>query len=93
MSFDPNHMIFDSTDSQYVRAYHIIMSDFLLMSLLLTMPIFPKCANIGEVFWATVVEDAPYKVLLGQPLLTLLSANTQDHPDGGQDINVSQNWC
>ena len=56
MSFDPNHMIFDSTDSQYVGAYHMIMSDFLLMSPLLTMPIFPKCANIGAVFWATVAR-------------------------------------
>jgi hypothetical protein len=50
MSFDQNHMIFDSADSQYVRAYHVIMSDFLCMSLLHTMPIFPKCANIGAVF-------------------------------------------
>jgi hypothetical protein len=50
MSFDQNHMIFDSADSQYVRAYHVIMSDFLLTSLLHTMPIFPKCANIGAVF-------------------------------------------
>jgi hypothetical protein len=50
MSFDQNHMIFDSADSQYVRGYHVIMSDFLLMSLLHTMPIFPKCANIGQFF-------------------------------------------
>jgi hypothetical protein len=35
---------------------------------------------------AQVVEDVLYKVLLGRPLLTLLSANTQDHTDGRQDI-------
>ena len=38
---------------------------------------------------AQVVEDAPYEVLLGWPFLTLLSANTQDHPNGGQDIMLT----
>ena len=38
---------------------------------------------------AQVVENAPYEVLLCRPFLTLLSANTQDHPDSGQDIMLT----
>ena len=38
---------------------------------------------------AYIVEDAPYEVLLGRPFFTLLSAITQDHPNGNQDITIT----
>ena len=38
---------------------------------------------------AYIVEDAPYEVLLGRPLFTLLSAVTCDYPNGEQDITIT----
>ena len=54
MNFNQNYIILDLVCSQHVIICHVISSYFLLMSLLHTMPIIPKCANIGAVFLPTV---------------------------------------
>ena len=43
-------MILNLVDDQYVLVYHAIFSESLLMFYLHTIPIFPKCTNIGAVF-------------------------------------------
>ncbi|KAG5221321.1 Plp [Salix suchowensis] len=48
-------------------------------------------ASIGELDFylqIQVVESAPYDILLGRPFHCLLSAVTQDYPDGRQDISL-----
>ena len=54
VSFDCNHMILHLRDSQHVLVYQVNFSELLIMSILHTIPIFPKCTNIGAVFWPTV---------------------------------------
>ena len=48
-------MILNAVDSEHVLVYHVTLSRFLLMLFLHTIPIFPKCTNIGAVFCPTVV--------------------------------------
>ncbi|KAF9440821.1 hypothetical protein P691DRAFT_767201 [Macrolepiota fuliginosa MF-IS2] len=48
--------------------------------------------NIGNLtlyVQAQVVENASYKMLLGQPFLTLTQANTHHFPDGGSHITLA----
>lgn len=48
-------------------------------------------ASIGELDFylqIQVVESAPYDILLGRPFHCLLSAVTQDYPDGRQDVSL-----
>ena len=79
----------EQTGSRYVPSQKILMetannsSNWMLG---ITENLTLTIGGLTICILAQVVEDAPYEVLLGQPLLTLLSANTQDHPDGGQDI-------
>ena len=54
VSFDCNHMILHLVDSQHVLVYQVNFSELLIMSILHTIPNFPKCTNIGAVFWPTV---------------------------------------
>ena len=47
-------MILNLIDSQHVLVYQVNFWELLIMSNLHTVPIFPKCTNIGAVFWPTV---------------------------------------
>ena len=54
VNYDCNHMILQLIDSQHVLVYQVNFSELLIMSILHIIPIFPKCTNIGAVFWPTV---------------------------------------
>ena len=65
VSFDCNHINLNLIDTQHVLVYQMNFLKFLIMSFLHTIPIFPKCTNIGVVFRPIV--------LLQYICLTLLS--------------------
>ena len=54
VSFSCDHMILHLIDSQHVLVYQVNYSEFLIMSILHTLLIFPKCTNIVAVFWPIV---------------------------------------
>ena len=82
----------EQTGSRYVPSRKILMetaNNSSNWTLGITENLTLTIGGLTVCVLAQVVEDAPYEVLLGRPLLTLLSANTQDHPDGGQDITFT----
>ena len=82
----------EQTGSRYVPSRKILMetaNNSSNWTLGITENLTLTIGGLTVCVLAQVVEDAPYEVLLGRPLLTLLSANTQDHPDGRQDITFT----